>query len=85
MLARLKVIQKKDMHNFNDPSDMSVTSVANDKGDNEMIPGAMHRSGISLTAEENSGKPPGGELSYKSYNTSVFRNQVLMLSPNGCI
>ena len=32
----------------------SVTSVANDKGDNEMIPGAVHRSpGICLTAEEN--------------------------------
>ena len=34
----------------------SVTSVANDKGDNEMILGAVHRSpGICLTAEENSG------------------------------
>ena len=31
----------------------SVTSVANDKGDNEMILGAVHRSpGICLTAEE---------------------------------
>ena len=30
----------------------SVTSVANDKGDNEKIPGAVHRSpGIYLTAE----------------------------------
>ena len=35
----------------------SVTSVANDKGDNEMIPGAVHRSTvICLTAEENPGK-----------------------------
>ena len=34
----------------------SVTSVANDKGDNEMIPGAVHRSpGICVTAEENPG------------------------------
>ena len=32
----------------------SFTSVANDKGDNEMILGAVHRSpGICLTAEEN--------------------------------
>ena len=36
------------------PSVRSVTSVANDKGDNEMILGAVHRSpGICLTAEEN--------------------------------
>ena len=32
----------------------SVTSVANDRGDNEMILGAVHKSpGICLTAEEN--------------------------------
>ena len=32
----------------------SVASVANDKGDNEMILGAVHRSsGICLTTEEN--------------------------------
>ena len=36
----------------------SVTSVANDKGDNEMILEAVHRSfGICLTAEENPRKP----------------------------
>ena len=36
----------------------SFTSVANNKGDNEMIPGAVHRSpGIYLTAEENPEKP----------------------------
>ena len=35
------------------PSVASVTSVANDKGDNEMILGAVHRSpGICLTDEE---------------------------------
>ena len=40
------------------PSVASVTSVANDKGDNEMILGAVHRSpGIYLTAEENPRKP----------------------------
>ena len=39
------------------PSVTSVTSVANGKGDNEMIPGAVDRSpGIWLIAEENSGK-----------------------------
>ena len=32
----------------------SVTSIANDEGDNEMVLGAVHRSpGIYLTAEEN--------------------------------
>jgi hypothetical protein len=40
------------------PSIASITSVANDKGDNEMILGAVHRSsGICLTAEENARKP----------------------------
>ena len=40
------------------PSVASVTSVPNDNGDNEMIPGAVHRSpGIYLTVEINSGKP----------------------------
>ena len=40
------------------PSVASVTSVANDIGDNEMILGAGHRSpGMYLTAEENPRKP----------------------------
>jgi len=40
------------------PSVASVTSVANDKGDNEMNLRAVHRSpGICLTAEENPRKP----------------------------
>ena len=40
------------------PSVVSVTSVANDKGDNEMILGVVYRSpGICLTAEENPRKP----------------------------
>ena len=44
------------------PSVESVTSVANDKGDNEMILGAVHRSpGIWLTAEENPRKPQLGD------------------------
>ena len=44
------------------PSVASVTSVANDKDDNEMILGAVHRSpGICLTAEENLRKPQLGD------------------------
>ena len=44
------------------PSVASVTSVANDKGDNEMILGAVHRSaGICLKAEENPRKPQLGD------------------------
>ena len=36
------------------PSVTSVTSDANDRSDNEMIPGAVHRSpDINLSAEEN--------------------------------
>ena len=43
------------------PSVGSVTSVANDKGDNEIILGAVHRSpGICLTVEENHRKPQLG-------------------------
>ena len=38
----------------------SVTSVANDKGDNKMILGPVHRSGICPTAEENPRKPQLG-------------------------
>ena len=41
---------------------LSVTSVANDKGDKEMILGAVHRSpGICFTAEENPRKPQLGD------------------------
>ena len=44
------------------PRVMSVTSVANDKDDNERILGALHRSpGICLTAEENPRKPQLGD------------------------
>ena len=40
----------------------SVTLVANDKGDNEMILGAVHEyPGICLTAEENPRKPQLGD------------------------
>ena len=50
------------------PSVASVTSVANDKGDNEMILGAVHRSpGICLTAEENPRKPQLGDLINKLF------------------
>ena len=44
------------------PSDASVTSVANDKDDNEMILWAVHRSsGICLSAEENPRKSQLGD------------------------
>ena len=44
------------------PSGASVTSVANDKGHNKMILGAVHRSpGICLTGEENPRKPQIGD------------------------
>ena len=43
------------------PSVASVTLVANDKGDNEMVLWAVHRSGICLTAEENPRKPQLGD------------------------
>ena len=44
------------------PSVASVTSVAADKGDNEMILGAVDRSpGICLTAEENPRTPQLGD------------------------
>ena len=44
----------------------SVTSVDNDKGDNEMIREAAHRSpGIYLTAEENPRKPQLGNRQKK--------------------
>ena len=44
------------------PSVASVMSVANEKGDNEMILGAVHRSpGICFTAEENPKKPQLGD------------------------
>ena len=48
------------------PSVASVTSVANDKGDNEMIPGTVHRSGVCLTTEETAGKPQLGDRLTKS-------------------
>ena len=44
------------------PCVTSVTSVANNKGDNEMIPGPVHRSpGTCFTAEENPGKNQLGD------------------------
>ena len=44
------------------PSVTSAMSVANDKGDNDMILGAVYRSpGICLTVEENPRKPRLGD------------------------
>ena len=48
------------------PSVALLTSVVNDKGDNEMILGTVHRSpGICLTAEENPIKPQLGDRRMK--------------------
>ena len=48
------------------PSITLVMSVADDKDDNEMIPGAVHRSsGICLTDEENPGKLQPGDRQMK--------------------
>ena len=44
------------------PLAQSVTSIPNDKCDNELIPGAVHRSpGIYLEAEEKPEKPQLGD------------------------
>ena len=63
------------------PSVTSVTPVANDKGDNEMIPETMHRSpNICLTTEENPGKPELGDQYYISrlfyYSCIVFESLI---------
>ena len=61
------------------PSIASVT-VTNDKGDNEMIPGAVHRSpGICLTAEENPGKPQLGDRLMKVVQLVIVSNGVPFL------
>jgi hypothetical protein len=55
------------------PNVASVTTVANDKGDNEIIPRAVHRSpSICLRAEENPGKPQLGDRLMKGqYDQSL--------------
>ena len=53
---------------------MSVTSVANDKYDNEMIQGTVHRSpGIYLTSLEIPGKPQLGERQMKGLLRPVIK------------
>ena len=63
------------------PSVASVSSAANDKGDDEMILGAVHRSpGICLTAEENSRKPQlGGRLMKGDVRPVIASNGVPFL------
>ena len=62
------------------PSVASVTSVANDKGDNEMILRAVHRYfGICLTDEENPRKPQLGDCFIEGAMRSP---QMGYLSPN---
>ena len=59
------------------PSVASATSVANDKGDNEMILGAVHRSpGICLIAEENPRKSQLGDRLMKGLcDQDIFASQ----------
>ena len=62
------------------PSVMSVTSVANDEDDNEMILGAVHRSpGICLTAEENPQKTSGRRPSDKGDVRPVIGEVILFI------
>ena len=60
----------------------SVMSLANDKGDNEKIPGAVHRSpGVFLKAEESPGKPHRVVHSINSfYGTTVENKGKLILT-----
>ena len=57
------------------PGIRPLTSVANDKGDNEMIPGTVHRSpGIYPIAEENPGKPQLGDRLTKVVRPIIVSN-----------
>ena len=57
-----------------------VTSVANDKGDNEMILRAVHKSpGICLAAEENPGKPQLGDRLMKTVRSGIALNRITFL------
>ena len=48
-----------------------------DKGDSEMIPGAVHRSpGIYLTAEENPGQPQLGDRLMKNVRQVITSNEL---------
>ena len=54
------------------PECRSVMLVANDKGDSEMIPGAVHRSpGICRTAEEYPAKPQVGDRLMKAVHLVI--------------
>ena len=60
------------------PSVASVTSVANNKGDNEMVLGAVHRSpGICLKAEECPRKPQLGDRLKKGDVRPVIASNVV--------
>ena len=65
------------------PSVASITSVANDKGDNEMILGTVNRSlGIYLPAEENPRKPQLGDRLMKPVRPVIASNEVPFLQGN---
>ena len=64
---------------------MSVTCVANDKSDNEIKPGAVHRSpGIYLTAEDNPGKLPTIDHIMKAVRSVIASNVVPYLQMTCC-
>ena len=59
------------------PLARSVTSDANDNNENDMIPGAMHRSpGSYLTAEENPWKTSAMRPSMKAVRPVITSNGV---------
>ena len=67
------------------PSVALVTSVANDKGDNEMILGAVHRyPGIFLIAEENPFPPNGPEHCSQFHRDRQALKMMRMASKSFC-
>ena len=51
-----------------------VSRLPDHKDDNEMKPGAVHRSGIYLTADENTGKPQLGDRLMKAVRPVIISN-----------
>ena len=62
------------------PSVTSVTSVANDKDDNEIVPGLCRSPGICLTVEENPRKPQLGDCLMKGLCNQSSSPQMRSLS-----
>jgi hypothetical protein len=59
---KFKLVHRCHQLLVNDQSPRVSRQLTNDKGENRMIPGTVHRSsGIYLAAEDNSGKPQLGD------------------------